>query len=130
MNYQGIIIEESLEDKDVLKEMNIIKTKVDIVTEKHQTPYLEQWTMHTVYIPEEQAKDIAEKISKSLSSDHSDDWYADFKNDKTHFIIFKNKVFCIDRTSKQQYEEARKYGISIGIPEYQVDFSKDVINEH
>lgn len=124
MNYQGVIIEESLENKDVLKEVDIIKTEIEPVTEKHQTPYLKQWTLHTVDIPEEKAQKIAEKISGSLSSAHNDDWYADFKNDKTHFIIFKNKFFRIDRASKEQYEEARQYGISLGIPEHQLDFVK------
>lgn len=129
MNYQGVIIEESLENKDVLKEVDIIKTKVESVTEKHQTPYLKQWTLHAVDIPEEKIQEIAEKIGKNLSSAHNDDWYADFKNDKIHYIIFKNKIFCIDRTSKEQYEEARQYGISIGIPDYQLDFAENVVKD-
>lgn len=124
MNYQGVIIEESLENKDVLKEVDIIKTEIEPVTEEHQTPYLKQWTLHTVDIPEEKAQEIAGKIGENLSSAHNDDWYADFKNDKIHFIIFKNRVFRIDRTSKEQYEEVRQYGISLGIPEHQLDFVK------
>jgi hypothetical protein len=31
----------------------------------------------------------------------------------------------IDRKSKEQYDEAKRYGISLGIPEYQVDFAPD-----
>ena len=50
----------------------------------------------------------------------------DFKNDKFHFIIFKNKVFCVDIYNKEQYDEAKKYGISLGIPDYQVDFHPEV----
>jgi hypothetical protein len=37
-------------------------------------------------------------------------------------LLIKNKVFFIDRTSKEQYDSARQYGIALGIPEYQVDF--------
>ena len=121
MNYEGIIIEESLEKKDILKEIEIIKTKVEPVTEKHKTSWIEQWTLHTVGIAENKAADIAEKISKSLDSEHN--WYADFKNEDIHFIIFRDKVFKVDRKSKEQYEEAKKYGISVGIPNYQLDFS-------
>ena len=80
--------------------------------------------MHTVEIPENHAGEIAEELSRSLDSKH--DWYADFNNDKTHFIIFRNNVFRIDRTNKGQYERAKKYGISLGIPEYPVDFSPDI----
>ena len=123
MNYKGVIIEESLEKKDVLKDIQILETKIEQATEKHKTPWIKQWTLHTVEIPENRAEDIAEKISSALDSEHN--WYADFKNETHHFIIFRNKVFFIDRKSKDQYDEAKQYGISLGIPEYQVDFAPD-----
>jgi hypothetical protein len=28
--------------------------------------------------------------------------------------------------NKEQYDEAKKYGISLGLPEYQVDFAPDI----
>ena len=123
MNYQGVIIEESLGNKDILKDAKISETKIEEVVEKHKTPWVKQWTLHTVEIPENQAKDVAEKVSKALDPKH--DWYADFKNDTHHYIIFRDKVFYIDRKSKEQYDEAKRYGISLGIPEYQVDFAPD-----
>ncbi|MFA6404468.1 MAG: hypothetical protein WCW03_00450 [Candidatus Paceibacterota bacterium] len=123
MNYKGVIIEESLEKKDILKDVKILDTKVEEVVEEHKTPWIKQWTLHTVEILENQARDVAEKISKVLDSKH--DWYADFKNGTHHYIIFRDKVFYIDRKSKEQYNEAKHYGISLGIPEYQVDFAPD-----
>ena len=124
MNYTGVIIEESLENKDFFKEIKILSTKIEPVIEKHKTPWLKQWTLHTVEILENQSREMAEKIGKALDLEHS--WYADFKNDTTHFIIFRNKIFEIDRMSKEQYDEAKNYGISLGIPEYQVDFHPDI----
>lgn len=123
-NFIGVIIEESLEDKNILKNVKILKTKVEQVTEKHKTPWVKQWTLHTVEIPREEAKTIAKELSIVLDSKHN--WYADFKNKTNHYIIFKNKIFYIDRTSKEQYDEAKLYGISLGIPEYQVDFHPEV----
>lgn len=38
-NYKGIIIEESLQNKDILKDVRIVSTKVEKVTEKHTTPF-------------------------------------------------------------------------------------------
>lgn len=124
MNYQGVIIEESLENKDILKEIKIIKTNISLVAEKHKTPWVKQWTMHAVEISEDKAQKIATEISKALDAEHS--WYADFKNDVHHFIIFRNKIFFIERTSKEQYDEAKNYGLALGIPEYQVDFHPEV----
>jgi hypothetical protein len=124
MNYKGVTIEESLEDKSVLKDVKILSTKVEPVTEKHKTPWIKQWTLHTVEVSESEAEVIAERISKALEGEHN--WYADFKNDTTHFIIFRGKVFKINRKSKRQYDEAKAYGIALGIPEYQVDFHPEI----
>lgn len=123
MNYKGVIIEESLENKDVLKEVVILSTEVEKVAEEHKTPWIKQWTLHNVEVPEEKVDEVAEKISKDLEKQHT--WYADFKNDKYHYIIYPSKVFKVDLQNPVFYKEATKYGISIGIPDYQVDFAPD-----
>lgn len=120
MNYIGVIIEESLENKDILKEIKILGKKVEKVTKKHKTPWLKQWTLCKVEINADKAAKVSTELSKCLESTHN--WYADFKNDRLHFIIFRNKIFRIDRDSKEQYEKAKNYGVSQGIPEYQVNF--------
>ena len=119
-NFTGTIIEESLEDVSPLKQVRIVSTRVSKVTETHKTPWIKQWTLHSVEIHEQNAKAVAQELSKALDSKHA--WYADFKNDKWHYIIFKNKVFYIDKESKEQYDKAKQYGLSLGIPAYQVDF--------
>lgn len=65
-NYQGVIIEESLESSAVLKDLRILSTKVEEVAEEHRTPWIKQWTLHTVEIPKEAADSIAERLSKVL----------------------------------------------------------------
>ena len=122
MSFNGVTIEESLTDKSVLNDVNIISTKVEPVTEHHKTPWVKQWTLHTVEIQDDKAAEVADKISKALDKDH--DWYADFKTETEHYVIYTGKVFHItDRSDKKQYDEVTEYGISIGIPDYQVDFS-------
>ncbi len=123
--FTGVIIEESLTDKSVLDDVNIIKTEIEPVTEKHKTSWVKQWTMHDVQIPANKVVEIAKKISKALDREHN--WYADFKTNTEHFVIYRDRVFHItDRSNKEQYDEATKYGISIGIPDYQVDFSPHI----
>lgn len=124
MDFKGVIIEESLENKDILKDVKILSTKTEKVTEEHKTPWLSQWTLHAVEILENQADDITEEISKVLDSKHN--WYADFKNDFCHYIIFRNKIFKVDRSKPEQYNGVTKYGVSLGIPDYQLDFSPDI----
>ena len=97
--YKGIIIEESLSDSLVLKDVKIVKTDV---------------------------KPVTEKLGRAIDEAHASSWYADLKNDTTHYVIFSHKVFKIDRSRKAEYDAATAYGMSIGIPEYQLDFSSYV----
>lgn len=115
-----MIIEESLEGTSVLEEVKIANTKIEPVTERHKTPWIKQWTLQTVEIPEEKAEKIAEKISIDLEKEHP--WYADFKNDKFHYVIFRGKVFKVSRENPEVYEDIKAHGVSLGIPEYQVAF--------
>ena len=116
-DFEGVIIEESLENKDVLQKVRIISTNIAQVTDKHQTPWLSQWTVHTVEVAESEAQGLAEEISKSLDESHKHSWYADYRNDTHHYIIFRDRVFYIDRRNQEQYDEAKRYGISLGIPQ-------------
>lgn len=130
MNYKGIIIEESLENADVLKDIKILETKVVPIKEKHKTPWVKQWTLHTVEIPEDQAEKVAKELSQAIDPKHQNAWYADFKNETTHFIIFRGKVFQVDRRKAEQYNKAIKYGLSLGIPDYQLsNFEADKLVE-
>ncbi|OGM90800.1 hypothetical protein A2755_00195 [Candidatus Wolfebacteria bacterium RIFCSPHIGHO2_01_FULL_48_22] len=122
--FKGVVIEESLEDTSVLKDVNIVSTKVEPVTDTHKTPWVSQWTLHTIEVPRVSVKDFAERISHSLDQKHN--WYADFKDDTHHYIVFRDKVFYIDRKSKEQYDEATQYGLALGIQDYQLDFSPHV----
>src|SRR5262249_682701 len=69
-----------------------------------KTPWVSQWTLHTVEIPDEAAAVVAEQLSQALEATQAGSWYADFKNQTTHYIIFRNRVFRIDRHSPQAYE--------------------------
>lgn len=117
-NYKGDIIEESLKNKEILERVKIVSTRVEKVTDGHQTPWLLQWTLHNIEVNNSEADDLADKLSKTLDSEHS--WYIDYRNDKYHYVIFKDKFFKIDRSKKSDYEEMIKYGLSVGTPDYQL----------
>lgn len=125
MNYKGIIIEESLNDTSILNDVKILDTKVEEVTPEHHTPWLNQWTLHTVEIPDEKAESFAEIVRKAIDTEHQS-WYADYKNPQWHFIIFPKRVFKIARDDAKGYQEAKTYGMSLGIPKHQVDFSPQI----
>ncbi|MFA6513724.1 MAG: hypothetical protein WCT50_00335 [Patescibacteria group bacterium] len=117
-SYRGDIIEESLENKDILKKLNVIATRVAKVVDKHQTPWLTQWTLDTIEVGDDEADNLAEELSRALESKHG--WYIDYRNDRYHYVIFKNKFFKLNRSKKSDYEEMISYGLSKGTPSYQL----------
>lgn len=120
MDYEGIIIEESLTNLDILKELEITHTEIEKVTEANETPWIEQWTMHTVSIRENKIDEYAEKLSKLIDLEHCGNWYCDFKNEQFHYVVFSNKVFKLDRSNNQDYDNMKKYAIVLGLPEHQL----------
>ena len=79
MNFKVVIIEESLINPSIFKKVKILKTKIEKVTLKHKTPWLQQWTLHTVEVPKDEADSVANAISNSLDYSHKSAWYADYK---------------------------------------------------
>lgn len=122
MNYKGVIIKESLDDIAVLSKVKIVETKIEKVTERHKTPWLNQWTLHTVEVEENQIEEIVAALSQVFDKKHPV-WYADFKNIEYHFIVYPHKIFMVPLGDKKQFQEAKEYGLSLGIPEYQVNFT-------
>ena len=123
MDFEGVIIEESLADRSVLASIEIIETHVEPMTpEHHRTPWIAQWTLHTIRVLESRAPAVANAISHAIDSAHAASWYADFKNDTHHYVIYHERVFLIDRRNAVQYAEAVSYGIERGLPEHQADF--------
>lgn len=117
-HYKGDIIEESLKDKSILCRAKIISTRVEKVTDEYQTPWLSHWTINTVEIDKDEADDLAAMLSKALDPEHG--WYIDYRNDEYHYVIFKDKVFKLNRDSKPDYDEMTRYGLSVGTPGYQL----------
>lgn len=123
-SYKGVLIEESLADKAVLERVRVTGTEEEVVTPEHQTPWIGKWTLHNFEVGEDEALPLAEALSGALDKAHA--WYADFRNTRYHYIIFTGKIFKIDRLHPADYEQVVKYGLSIGIPDYQLDFSPQV----
>lgn len=126
MNYRGIIIEESLEKQDFVNalartgELQIISQEIEKVTEAHETPWLEQWTCDEVEISEDKIEETVQKLSAAIDTEHIGNWYCDFKNADTHYVVFKDKIFKINRKSREDYATMREYALSIGLPEHQL----------
>jgi len=107
--YKGIIIEESLENRDILKNIQILESTLSED---------ETWHMHTVLASPEDLK----KLSNGLKDGT---WYAHFWNRRTVIAVFKGKTFQFHFDDKSTWKEVLEYGRSLGIHEEQLDFPID-----
>ena len=48
-----------------------------------------------------------------------------FWNDKNIIIVYKNKIFKIERDNKESIDEAINYGINLGIPKEKICFDME-----
>jgi len=106
---KGVVIENSLKDADILKDIEITRSWED-----------DDWKLHEVKVSKEQA----EKFSDYLSDGP---WYIHFwePGDDSILVVYKDRTFTIKHSDKQSWVDAIKYGKSIGIPEEQLDFLID-----
>jgi hypothetical protein len=95
MNHEGVIIEESLRDEGALRDSIILSTKVEKVTSRHNTSWLERCASY-LEVPVGKADEAAEAISRSLRAGH---WYVDYKNNHTHYIVFPDKILRLTEVS-------------------------------
>ena len=122
-DFYGVIIEESLTDNSIMKDVDVVNTVIEQVNDRHKTPWLKQWTLHEVIVPADSADSLAERLSTAIERSHSHAWYVDYKNDEMHYIIFPGKVFKVTAHTPAEYDIVTKYGIDQGIPHYQLDFT-------
>jgi hypothetical protein len=107
--YKGIIIEESLENRDLLKDAQIIKSTISSDGE---------WNMHTVLVSPEYLERLAQNLKDGK-------WYAHFWNDRDVIAVFKGKTFKFNFDDRSTWEETLAHGRFLGIPEEQLDFPID-----
>lgn len=101
-NYSGCLIEESLKDKSILDEFNIVETNID------------DGISYIVEIDESKIEKIVPKLQSAMVENA--EWYCDLKCYDYHYIIYNDKIFKVNRDYPEQYEEAKEYGLKRGIP--------------
>jgi hypothetical protein len=104
--YRGTIIENSLKDKSILSELEIVNTRQS-----------DDWFLHDVLASEEQVKFLGRYLNCGP-------WYMHFwiPGQDIAIVVFRDKNFEIKLSDKSTWAQAVSYGKSIGIPEEQLDF--------
>ena len=115
MVWKGVIIEESLEDAtllDMVVEVGYSESLLEGEDEKGEMHFHE-------FELQDDKKDKFVYAAKNLVKQG---WYLHICKEKTMIVIFNNKVFEFGEDETDKLEEARNYGLSIGIIRDQMPF--------
>lgn len=104
---KGIIIENSLKDRNILDEVRIEKTE-------HRGNDI----FHDVYVHKDQISKLSEQLSDKPGYIR---FWEPGKDDVQ--VIFKNKTFTVTSSDKSTWVDAISYAKSIGMNDSQIDFS-------
>ncbi|MEA2701736.1 MAG: hypothetical protein QOE22_445 [Candidatus Parcubacteria bacterium] len=106
---KGTIIEQSLDDKDMLSQVQITRTwrEGDRV-------------LHDVLVEQGRVPDLARCLADGP-------WYIHLwtPGEDEFLVLFKEKTFRVRRSDPGSLEDAVAYGKSRGIPEKELDFPTD-----
>lgn len=121
MVWKGVIIEESLENRNILNLVRIINTRETSLEKEDEKGILH---FHRIELEDDKKDEFVQKASSAMKQG----WYIHICKDAVMTIIFKEKVFSFNRSQKDKIENAKKYGISIGIVKEQMDIENMIGN--
>jgi len=116
---KGLLLKESLTRLDVLIRIRVTKTETwNIQNPADYQPSV--WTAISFEVEESQADLLAEVLSELLKPR----WFIDASTETTVYVIFPGMVFKYPKGDGAQRELARQYGMSLNIPERQLDWGE------
>jgi hypothetical protein len=117
--FSGVIIQESLKNKRILRFVRILKKELADGLDPELHGGFSTWNLLHVEFFRTELDKIIEILQLDLAAK---DWYADFRGNKEHYIVFKGKSFKCEIGNKDSYEKAVEYGLEMEIPKKQLDF--------
>jgi hypothetical protein len=111
--WKGVIIEESLESKEILEDVEIVKRKAGKL-ESEEGKGLFHFDRVVV------SDGVIEKVIRKAKNAIKEGWYMHLCKDDIMVVIYKGKSFRHIKGDKESLKEIRRYGKSIGINEAQL----------
>lgn len=120
----GRILAESLRLGCDLQVPDLQLSRVDRHDVSHEAaPYQpDVWTVLDVQGPDEAADHLASALADALIEGQG--WYADFRVGADHVVVFPGRVFRYTMGDQAGRDEAVAYGMSVGVPAYQLDWGE------
>ena len=115
MVWRGVIIEESLDDRDLLHLVNILKSKKTSLEQEQKI-----LTFYDIELDENKKDEFVDEAEKSIK----EGLYIHICKGNRMIVIFKDRFFEFTEQEKKKLDKAREYGLSIGILREQMPFEE------
>lgn len=119
--WRGVIIKESLKNEKILDKIKVVRTRITGLEEQGGK-------YHFLYF--ELKNENLEKFVAEAKNTIKNKWYTHICKNNEMIVIFSGKIFRFKETEKQKIEEARNYGLSIGIIKEQMPFEDLIKNPY
>jgi len=119
--WKGVIIKESFKDEKILDRIKIVRTRVtglEMQGGKYQFLYFE--------LKDENLEDFIEEAKNAIKNK----WYTHICKGNEMIVIFSGKVFRFKESQTDKLEDARSYGLSIGVIKEQMPFEEIIKNPY
>ena len=108
MTWKGVIIGESLDDKEILKLVKIVSTRKSFLEAEKKKGRMK---LHSIEVSDERKAEFVTKAELAVKQG----WYLHIVKDDSIVIVFRKKHFEFSKKEKDKMKMAEDYGISIGI---------------
>jgi hypothetical protein len=119
--WKGVIIKESLENEKILDKIRIVRTRVTDLE-------MQGGSYHFLYF--ELEDEYLESFLKEAKMTIKNKWYTHVCKDNEMIVIFSGKVFRFKESQADKLEDARNYGLSVGIIKEQMPFEEIIRNPY
>jgi len=111
--WKGVIIEESLENKEILEDVEVMSQKTSKLESEEGKG--------TFHFDKVNVSDLViEKVVRKAKKGIKQGWYMHLCKQDVMIVIFKDKSFRYIKGDKEGMKEIRSYGTSVGINEAQL----------
>lgn len=116
--YTGLLLAESLDDHTVLDLLHVTRQEIWDVGDRAADFQPRTWT--AVFFEGDALQ--VDEVTEALSHAVNQRWYANVSTDDTEYVVFRDRVFKHAKGDRVGAAPAVGYGLSVGIPEHQLDW--------
>jgi hypothetical protein len=121
--WRGVLIAEGLKNQAVLEYIHIIKTDFERLESEEG---LGEFHFHKIEVDDI----LVDKVVEIATRDLKEGWYFHLVKDNKMKVMFTGKCLEVTKGNEAQFDNVKKYGLSLGIHEDQIQLERLIDNPY